>query len=213
MYYPSDDSYLLIDYFRKVINQNYFDGIELSEIENVLDLGTGTGIFALFFQLIKVQNSKFNPKIFASDILEEAIICAKKNEMLNNVNNQITFLLSDLFKCFPNSLKSSFNIIVFNPPYLPSSKLIRKDINKQKIDYSWDGGIKGFELIIQFLKEAREFLNLEKEHYVYYISSSRTDIKELEKEIRELGCDNMTLERRHYFFEDIILNRLTFLKY
>ncbi|MHA2007003.1 MAG: HemK2/MTQ2 family protein methyltransferase [Promethearchaeota archaeon] len=210
VYYPSEDSYLLMDYFRRVIQGNYFDGINLNKIDNILDIGTGTGIIALFFQMLIVQIPNFNPKIFASDILEESIICAKRNEILNNLNSQITFLQSDLFKNFPENLKSAFNIVVFNPPYLPSSKQIRKNINKKNIDYSWDGGIKGFELIIQFLEEAKEFLDLKKDHYIYYISSNRTDVKELYKEIRERGYKNEILERRHYFFEDIILNRLTY---
>ena len=48
VYTPSDDSYLIIDYFKRKINQNYFDGIKLSEIKKILDLGTGTGIIAIF---------------------------------------------------------------------------------------------------------------------------------------------------------------------
>ncbi len=212
VYYPSQDSFLLIDYFKKKINENYFDGIELSEIENILDLGTGTGIIAIFFQLIKSQNQSFNPRIFASDILEDAITCAKENEMLNNFNNQIIFLQSDLFKSFPDKLKSSFNIIIFNPPYLPSSEYIKNGKSKQFIDYSWDGGLKGFEILIQFLKEVKAFLNLGKEHYIYCLSSSRTKIDDLTKKIIKLGYNNEILEKKHYFFEDIFLHRLKCLK-
>jgi len=212
VYYPSQDTFLLIDYFKKKINETYFDGIKLNEIENILDLGTGTGIIAIFFQMIKSQNQNFNPMIFASDILEEAIKCAKKNEMLNNFKNQIIFLQSDLFKNFPDQLKSSFNIIIFNPPYLPSSEYIKNGKNKQLIDYSWDGGLKGFEILIQFLKKAKEFLNLEKEHYIYCLSSSRTKIHDVIKNIIELRYYNDIIEKKHFFFEDIFLHRLRYLK-
>ncbi|MFX1573006.1 MAG: HemK2/MTQ2 family protein methyltransferase [Promethearchaeota archaeon] len=213
IYYPSQDSFLIIDYFKKNINENYFDGIKLSEIENILDLGTGTGIIAIFLQLIKSQNQNFNPRIFASDILEEALICAKQNEILNSINNRITFLHSDLFKSFPDELKSSFNIIIFNPPYLPSSEYIEKNKNKQLIDYSWDGGLTGFEILLQFLKEAKDFLNLGKDHFIYCLSSSRIIIDNLIKKIIDLGYHNEILEKKHYFFEDIFLHRLKYLKY
>ena len=212
VYYPSDDSYLLVDYFRKNINDDLFDGIKLEEIEYVLDLGTGTGIIAIFFQLLRSFNPKFNSRIFASDILEESIICAKRNEILNKIKNKITYFQSDLFKSFPESLRSKFNIIVFNPPYLPSSPLIKEALNKKSIDHSWEGGYKGIEILIDFLKELKEFLNLDKAHYIYYISSSKSNMDELEKKITDLRYKNEKLEKIHLFFEDIILNRLQYVK-
>ena len=212
VYYPSDDSYLLIDYFRKKISNDLFDGIKLDEIEYVLDLGTGTGIIAIFFQLLRSFNPKFNPRIYASDILEESIICAKRNEILNKIKNKIIYFQSDLFKSFPESLRSKFNIIVFNPPYLPSSPLIKETLNKKRIDHSWEGGYKGIEILINFLKELKEFLNLDRAHYIYYISSSRSNIDELEKQLIDFGYKNEKLEKIHLFFEDIILNRLQYVK-
>jgi len=212
VYYPSDDSYLLVDYFRKNINDDLFDGIKLEEIEYVLDLGTGTGIIAIFFQLLRSFNPKFNSRIFASDILEESIICAKRNEILNKIKNKTIYFQSDLFKSFPESLRSKFNIIVFNPPYLPSSPLIKEALNKKSIDHSWEGGYKGIEILIDFLKELKEFLNLDKAHYIYYISSSRSNMGELEKKITDLRYKNEKLEKIHLFFEDIILNRLQYVK-
>ncbi|MFX1311621.1 MAG: HemK2/MTQ2 family protein methyltransferase [Promethearchaeota archaeon] len=211
VYYPSQDTFLLIDYFKKNINEKYFDGIKISEIENILDLGTGTGIIAIFFQLLKSQNQKFNPRIFASDILYDALKCAKENEILNGFNNQIVFLQSDLFKSFPYKLKSSFNIIIFNPPYLPSLEY-KNTKHKQYIDYSWDGGLKGFEILIEFLKEVKNFINVRKEHYIYCLSSSRIMTKDLTKKIIKLGYNSKILEKKHYFFEDIFLHRLKCLK-
>ena len=209
VYYPLEDTFLLIDYFKDKISDNYFDGIDVNEIENILDMGTGSGIIAIFFQCFKVKNKNFNPKIFASDILEDSIVCAKKNEALNNFHNEILFLQSDLFKSFPDSLKSSFNIIVFNPPYLPSSPLITDKKIKKKIDHSWDGGLKGYEILIEFIKKVRNFLNLQKPHYIYYISSSRTNLEELNKNLDELKFKSEIVGRKHIFFEDIFLNRIT----
>jgi HemK-related putative methylase len=208
VYFPSEDSFLMIDYIKDRINETHFDGIKLSEIENVLDMGTGTGITAIYLQLLKSQYRFFNPRIIASDITEEAILCAKKNEALNKIDEEITFLKSDLFENFPHGLKSSFNIITFNPPYLPSSEHMKILEDKRNVDYSWNGGNKGFELSLQFLKEALNFLNLEKDHYIYIISSSRSDSVELNNGILNLDYICEVVEKRHYFFEDIILNRL-----
>ncbi len=207
VYAPSDDTYLILDYFKSHINSIYFDEIKITEIGNILDLGTGTGIIAIFFQLIKKKFQNFNPKIYASDILEESIKCAELNQSENGINHEINFINSNLFNSFPNHLKSSFNIIVFNPPYLPSSRLIKEE-EKEVIDLSWDGGNEGYEILINFLKSAVPYLNLKNEHYIYCITSSRTNLKSLTREIIKLGYENEIVEEKHIFFEDLYLNRL-----
>ena len=208
VYAPSDDTYLIIDYFKKHIDYDNFDGINIKEIKRVLDIGTGSGIIAIFFQIIKTYNPNFNPEIYASDILEEAIKCAKLNERENNFEGEIKFIKSNLFKSFPVNLKKSFNIVVFNPPYLPSSKLIEMRETKLNVDFSWDGGLKGYNLFLDFLDGVKEFLNIEKKNYIYFLSSSRTDLFELNKSIIKKGFNIKVLVKKHIFFEDIILNRL-----
>ncbi|MFW9826646.1 MAG: HemK2/MTQ2 family protein methyltransferase [Candidatus Thorarchaeota archaeon] len=207
VYSPSEDSFLILDYLKQKINYSYFDDILITKIGKILDLGTGTGIIAILLQKIKSYNPNFNPKIYASDISEEAIKCAKLNEKANNFNDEIVFLCSNLFESFPDNLKNTFNIIIFNPPYLPSSKLIK---NKTMIDLSWNGGNKGYNLIIRFLKNALSYLNLKKEHYIYCVTSSKTNLKEFNKVIKNLGYKNEIVKNQHIFFEDIFLNRLKY---
>jgi release factor glutamine methyltransferase len=212
VYTPSDDSYLMLDYFKSHINSLHIDSIKMVEIENILDMGTGTGIIAIFFQLIKNKYQNFNPKIYASDIIEEAIKCAKTNQKANRIEDEIIFINSNLFDSFPHRLKKSFNIIFFNPPYLPSSELIKKE-EKKTIDYSWDGGIKGHEILIDFLKEAIPFLNLKKEHVIYCITSSRSNLKILNKKISQLDYKNEIIGEKNLFFERLYLNRLKYMKH
>ncbi|MFW9947951.1 MAG: HemK2/MTQ2 family protein methyltransferase [Candidatus Odinarchaeota archaeon] len=209
VYSPSDDSYLIIDYFKENISSSHFDGLEFNYINNILDMGTGSGIIAIFFQLIKKIYSKFNPKIYASDILEEAIVCSKLNEKINHFEDDITFFRSDLFNSFPKNLKHIFNIIVFNPPYLPSIE--KEDINKKvPKNFNWDGGVKGIEVLERFIKQVIEFIDITKKSgaYIYFISSSRADIKELDDLIRDIGFKRRIVKRKHIFFEDILLNKL-----
>jgi methylase of polypeptide subunit release factors len=168
VYFPSDDTYLILDYFKSHIDSAYFDGIKISKIENILDLGTGTGVIAILFQLIKMKCPNFHPKIYASDILEEAIKCAELNQKLNGINHRLIFLHSNLFNSFPKNLKNTFNIIIFNPPYLPSSQLIKAE-KKKNIDYSWNGGIEGFEVLINCLKGAISFLFFKFEQKALYL--------------------------------------------
>ncbi len=207
VYSPSDETYLIIDYFKDNINENYFDGINLKDIHNILDLGTGTGILAIYFQLLKEKYPNFTANIVASDILDEAIECAKKNEKLNKIDKKITFIKSDLFNSFPDNLKNSIEIIIFNPPYLPSSKVINNH-NKKDIDLSWNGGKEGYNVFLRFLEESIDYINKSSQIFIYFISSSKTNLLELEREVRQKGFNIIILDKKHMFFEDIILNRL-----
>lgn len=213
VYTPSDDTFLLIDYFKEHVNEKHFDGINVKDIKNILDLGTGTGIIAIYFQLIKQILVNFNPKIFASDILEEALICAKLNEELNRIKKEITFIKSDLFNSFPFNLKSTFDIIIFNPPYLPSLNKLNEKERKVNIDYSWNGGKKGYEIFLKFIEQAKEFLNSSHKSYIYFINSSRTNLNDFNYILKQKGFENKILNKKHIFFEDIILNRLTLSKH
>lgn len=208
VYTPSDDTYLIIDYFKANIDDQYFDGIRLEKIQKVLDLGTGTGIIALFLQLIKNILPKFNPKIYAADILEEAIKCAKNNEQNNKVEGEINFIQSNLFDSFPKSLEKSFNVIIFNPPYLPSIKSDNKLIRDFKKEASWDGGKRGIEIFTRFIKQVKNFIATKKPSYIYYISSDKAALNELNKVINNEGFSNTILNKKHLFFENIFLNRL-----
>ena len=208
IYAPSDDSYLIIDYFKDHINENYFDGLDIKKIKNILDMGTGTGIIALFLQEVKKKISNFSPNIYASDILGEAIKCAKLNDIFNNHKKSISFIHSDLFKKFPGNLKDSFNVIIFNPPYLPSFKFNNKVRAKKKIDNSWDGGKTGFELFLEFILQAKPFIQLDQKFYIYYVSSSVSNFQDIYDQLERSGFKNRTLKKKHIFFEDIILNRL-----
>ncbi len=208
VYPPSDDTYLIIDYFKKNISENFFDGLPITTIRKVLDMGTGTGVIALFFQEIKFFLSKFTAKIFASDISDAAIRCATINERINNYKDSLTFIKSDLFRNFPPNLQHSFDIIVFNPPYLPSINYKENNLIRKSSDSNWDGGARGFEVFLGFIKRVKFFLNSEQKYYIYYISSSLTDLNQLNDELETKGFQNRVLNKKHIFFEDIILNRL-----
>lgn len=114
----------------------------------VLDMGTGSGIQAL----TALEKTK---DVSAVDIDPLAINLLKKKE----VNAKV----SDLF----SNVKGKFDLIIFNPPYLPADK--REDADSAR---STTGGKKGYELIEKFLKRAKRFLK--KDGKILIVFSSLT---------------------------------------
>lgn len=119
--------------------------------KKILDLCTGSGAIAI--SLAKyIEDSQ----ITAVDISDKAISVAKLNAKNNNVENQITFVESDLFKQLP---KEKYDIIVSNPPYIKKEiiKSLDKEVqNEPKI--ALDGGYDGLDFYRKIISNADEFL-------------------------------------------------------
>jgi len=74
----------------------------------VLDMGTGSGIAALFA-------ATWARHVTAVDINPAAVKCARINAMLHDLQNKMTVVQGDLFDAVADK---RFDLIVFNAPYL-----------------------------------------------------------------------------------------------
>jgi release factor glutamine methyltransferase len=74
----------------------------------ILDMGTGSGICAVFA-------AKHARRVVAVDINAAAVRCAGINALLNHVEHKIDVRHGDLFEAVPDE---RFDLIVFNPPFL-----------------------------------------------------------------------------------------------
>ena len=81
-----------------------------SAVSNILDIGTGSGCIA-----ISLAKAFPRSQVYAMDISEKALITARENAAINNVN--ITFIHDDILS-LRNEIETKFDIIVSNPPYV-----------------------------------------------------------------------------------------------
>jgi len=125
IYQPAEDSYLLAKEVKKY-----------SKGRKVLDVGAGSGI------LSKTALESGAKSTIALDISPEAVSFLK--------SQGLSAVQSDLF----SNIKEKFDLIVFNPPYLPKDK--REDKASQ---LATTGGKKGDEIILKFLKNVKSHLN------------------------------------------------------
>ena len=74
----------------------------------VLDMGTGSGVCAVFA-------AKYARRVVAVDINPAAVRCAEINALLNHLEHKIDVRHGDLFAAVPGE---HFDLILFNPPFL-----------------------------------------------------------------------------------------------
>jgi len=84
---------------------------------DVLDLGTGSGVVAVFA-------AQWARRVIAVDINPVAVRCARINAVLNQVDCCIDIREGDLFDPVKTE---SFDVITFNPPFLPGIPTTRID--------------------------------------------------------------------------------------
>jgi len=85
----------------------FIDSYDISRESTVLDLGTGSGVGAIF----AARRSAF---VTAVDLNPSAVRCARINTILNDLEERITLLHGDLFEPVQGC---QFDLILFNPPF------------------------------------------------------------------------------------------------
>ena len=146
--------------------------------KSVLDMGTGSGVLA-------EEALKYTNDVTAADINPKAIEAASQR-----LGEKVKVLHSDLFL----NISGSFDLILFNPPYLPRAKYGT---------VATDGGEKGFEVIKDFLADAKQHLN--KNGVILLICSSFTKKQDVEWALDKLGYGFKEIDQEPLFFETLYL--------
>lgn len=145
----------------------------------VLDLGTGTGAIVIALAKFLVGG-----ELSAVDIDEETLQLATENAEMNDVREEISFILSDWFE----EVEGEFDLIVSNPPYVSASEL--EELDPQITDHeprrALDGGEGGLEEIDRILKAAPPYLNPEGRLYLEIGAQQGEEVEEIVGGIAEL---------------------------
>ena len=124
-----------------------------SQPSTVLDFGTGSGCLAIALA-VKCPTAQ----LFAIDISREALALAKHNAVRQNVADRIRFFAGDGVAALPNGVR--FNLIVANPPYIPSATIdtLAPEVREHDPRLALDGGADGLDFYRRLAKEAAPFL-------------------------------------------------------
>ncbi|MCW8966134.1 MAG: methyltransferase [Candidatus Pacearchaeota archaeon] len=172
IYEPAEDSHLMTNSLKRNIPKL----IEKNPHLKILEIGSGSGI-----QL--------------KTLLELGI--KKNNITCCDLNNKAIEHCKELgFNCIKSNLfeniKEKYNIIIFNPPYLPEDKNEPEDSR-----LATTGGKKGSEIINKFLKDAKKYLS--QDGIIFLLTSS------LSKDIDFLDYYIELVAKKKIFFEELFI--------
>ena len=137
------DSVLLSDFAKEVKNGS-----------KVMDIGTGTGIISIL--LSKKANIK---KIYGIEIQQEVANMAERSVKLNNLEDKISIINTNIKDIFDKFEPNTFDAIVTNPPYMKlntgaKSDEIKKLISRHEVECNLEDIIK---ISYKLLKSRGEF--------------------------------------------------------
>jgi len=173
IYEPSEDSFFISEILRKQIPKILKKNINLK----FLEIGAGSGFNLKTTESLGIKKQN----IFSCDINTDAV---KQCKSLG-----FRCIKSDLF----SKITGKYHIIIFNPPYLPDDRF-----DKEK---DTSGGKNGDEIILKFLKQAKNYL--EQDGRIFLLMSSFTPMKRIKKEFGNYQVKLIGKEK--LFFEELFV--------
>jgi release factor glutamine methyltransferase len=124
--------------------------------ENVKGVDVGTGSGAIVIALAKLLPGS---RWYAVDLAEDALAVARLNAQRLGVADRISFLQGDLLQPLLN-LDESFDLIVSNPPYIPTAEIadLQPEVRREPT-LALDGGPDGLDLYRRMLPQVTQLLS------------------------------------------------------
>jgi len=184
VYDPAEDTFLLLD------------SLVIHPGSSILEIGTGCGLIALAcaHKGFSVVCTDINP--FAVELTRQNIT---RNQHL--IKGSVEARQGDLFNVLASHER--FHLIVFNPPYLPTSQEEKKE---GWFEVATDGGKDGLAVTRKFLHGVKP--HLLKTGEAYFIFSSLADRLLLEEYMRNEGFSFTIAARRMFEGEELDVYRI-----
>jgi release factor glutamine methyltransferase len=152
VYSPEADTLLLLGAARAEVRPG----------DRILEVGTGSGSIAAEISQIA--------RVVATDINPHAVLCAARAGA--------EVVRTDLF----SGIRGPFDLVLFNPPYLPTQPEERMD---DWLEHALDGGVSGRDVIERFARTVGTIIA--PDGRILLLISSLTGLKEVQALFCDLG--------------------------
>lgn len=174
LYLPAEDTCLLLKVAEK----------EVKSTDSILEIGCGRGIISKRLQPLAAR-------VLATDINPSATKMARIAG--------IESIRADLFR----GINARFDLIIFNPPYLPTTDEERLD---GWLNHAFDGGVTGRDTIFRFLEDLSDHLT--KDGRALLLVSSLCGLDEVRKKVKDAGLIYEEVAVESHFFEKLVVLNL-----
>ncbi len=184
VYRPEADTYLLLEVALKEIRPG----------DRILEVGTGSGYIAAGITGLNQSGLEGNDAscfVVGTDINPHAVRCAREKG--------VEVVRTRLF----DGLRGSFDLIIFNPPYLPTRPEERVE---DWLEYALDGGPDGRAVLSLFANEVGRVLA--QGGRVLLLISSLTGEGAVVDIFRELRYEVEMVAKRRVYDEDLLVLRI-----
>ena len=165
-YKPSDDTFLLAECLQNISGNS------------AMEIGVGSGY------ICRLLKTRFKT-VIATDIDTNAIKQAKTSV------EDVTFVCCDTSSAISNI---RFDLIVMNPPYLPSGEI--KDLTV-------DGGKNGIEVSMRMVRDSIQLLH--SSGRILIVASSLANYSMLIERLYKLGLETRIISKKKLAFEEIMI--------
>ena len=218
VYEPAADTFLLVDALLFELDQNNLRGSSAENPLIAMEIGCGTGVPIIYF------HSEWNKRVRASvqsmstlisiatDINPEALDVARQTANANGVGNSsgdiLELIQCDLASALLPRLAGRVHVIIFNPPYVPTSD--EEVGNSIGIEASWAGGLNGRRVIDRAIDQIVQLLEWPS-GTAYMITVDDNRPAELARIFRDKGMEMKPLLRRRAINEFLSVQKITWI--
>ena len=158
----------------EILVEKAVEYIHINHLKSMMDLCCGSGCIG-----ISILNNSVIDSCTLVDISDKALEIANRNIVHNEVYKKVITLKSDLF----NEVTGKYDLIVSNPPYIPSKEIeTLSEVVKNEPHLALDGGKDGLNMYRVIIHEASNYLN-DKGYLMLEIGYNQLEkIKELIKD-------------------------------
>lgn len=131
---------------------DYLDGLGVvAETPRILEIGTGTGCIAL-----SLAGERPSVYVAATDIFPQAYDLAVRNRDALDLSERVDLYLTDLAEGVPGVDEGTFDVLVSNPPYIPSALVptLPPEVSSYEPELALDGGADGLDVFRRIVGQA-----------------------------------------------------------
>lgn len=129
--------------------------IDDSKLQIIMDIGTGTGCIPISLAVFKKSIH-----CLGIDYSAKALEIANENSILNNVQDRVSWIFSNLFNSISEEYKNIVDMIISNPPYIKTDIIpsLMTEVRDFEPIMALDGGKDGLDFYRKICEKGKEYL-------------------------------------------------------